>query len=459
MQDDIRYCTTSDGVQLAYSITGQGPPVVRALGWFTHLEYEWEVPFWRHYIERLSDHYTLIRYDGRGMGLSDRNIAGLTMDGFVEDLGAVIDAAGFEKVTVMGVSLGGYSAVKYTANNPDRVSHLIFYGSFVRNFVPEDQLVMFKTMVLQGWGSPVPAHRQFFSGLFMPDNPSANDLKAFNELQRVGAEAEMVATLYDQNPKWDARDDLPKIKVPTLVMHRKGDAIVPFEEGRGIAAKIPGARFVPLEGSNHALTEGEDATWDEMMQAIDKLVLGSQDEKKRDAGTSAFRTVLFTDLVGHTEMMQRLGDDKGRDVLREHERITRELLKAHGGIEVKTMGDGFMASFGSIAKALECAISLQRAFEEHNASRLGSVEGLHVRVGLNAGEPIDEDGDLFGSTVILASRIAAKAAGGEILVANAVRELSTGKGFLFADRGEFVAKGFEEPVRLYEVSWRHTTAS
>jgi class 3 adenylate cyclase len=203
------------------------------------------------------------------------------------------------------------------------------------------------------------------------------------------------------------------------------------------------------------------------------------------------RTVLFTDLVGHTEMISRLGDDRGRDVLREHERITREVLKANGGTEVKTMGDGFMASFGSVTKAVECAVALQRAIEARNApvgAPLGDgggaggaapndaaaqkaidernrgvgqgaassapTEPLNVRVGLNAGEPIEEDGDLFGATVILASRIAAKAEGGEILVADTVRGLCSGKGFLFADRGEFVAKGFEEPVRVYEVRWR-----
>jgi class 3 adenylate cyclase len=147
-------------------------------------------------------------------------------------------------------------------------------------------------------------------------------------------------------------------------------------------------------------------------------------------------------------MMSRLGDDAGRSVLREHERITREVLEKHGGTEVKTMGDGFLASFGSVTRAVECAIALQRAF----ADREG--EPLSVRVGLNAGEPIEEDGDLFGATVILASRIAAKADGGEILVSDNVRSLCAGKGFLFADRGDFVAKGFEEPVRVYEVSWR-----
>src|SRR6266508_4048698 len=163
------------------------------------------------------------------------------------------------------------------------------------------------------------------------------------------------------------------------------------------------------------------------------------------------------DIVGHTKMTPRLGEERGRAILREHETITRNVLKQHGGKEVKTMGDGFMASFGSVTRAVECAIALQRAFAARDsAARPDALEGLSVRVGLNAGEPIEEDGDLFGATVILASRIAAKAEGGEILVADTVRGLCSGKGFLFSDRGEFVAKGFEEPVRGCEGRWRAT---
>ena len=160
--------------------------------------------------------------------------------------------------------------------------------------------------------------------------------------------------------------------------------------------------------------------------------------------------MLFTDVVGHTAIMRRLGDEKGREVLREHERITREALKSHGGTEVKTMGDGFLASFSSVTRAVECAIALQQAFARHNET---AAEPVHTRVGLNAGEPIEEEGDIFGETVILAARVAAQAEGGEILASLAVRELCAGKGFLFADRGDIVLRGFEDPVRLYEVRW------
>ncbi len=187
--------------------------------------------------------------------------------------------------------------------------------------------------------------------------------------------------------------------------------------------------------------------------AIDEF-LGEGEEAK--AGTERLapdivHTILFTDIEGSTALTQRLGDAKARDLLRDHERMVREALKAHGGSEVKTMGDGFMASFSSATKALECAIAMQRAFAQHNES---AEEPIRVRVGLNAGEPIAEEDDLFGTAVNLAARIAAKAEGGEILTSDTVRGLVAGKKFLFSDRGETAMRGFEDPVRLYELSWR-----
>jgi class 3 adenylate cyclase len=174
--------------------------------------------------------------------------------------------------------------------------------------------------------------------------------------------------------------------------------------------------------------------------------LGIRDEGRRTAAGSA-RTILFTDIVANTELLQRLGDDRWRALLREHERVTREQLARHDGEEIKTTGDGFMASFGSAVRAVECAIALQRAFESE-------PDGLRVRIGLNAGEPIAEDGDLFGTAVTMAARVQAQAAGGEILVSDVVRQLVAGKGFSFADRGEFVLKGFTDAVRLHEVRWQ-----
>ncbi len=451
MTVDVRYCTTEDGVQIAYSVTGDGPPLVRVLGWFTHLEFEQETPMWSGFRETLAKRYTTVMYDGRGTGLSDRNIERFTRQGFLDDLDAVINATGFEQVALFGISQGGAVAIRYALENPERVSHLALYGTFARGFGDPEQARTQFDLIKQGWASEVPAHRQFFTSLFMPDGATADDIRAFNELQRVSADADTAAALFAISmPEPELFERLKEVDVPTIVFHPRGDAIVPFEEGRAVASKIPGARFLPLEGSNHALTASEAGVWETMADAVDQLIQPDAAPRKASEPSSLL-TVLFTDIVGHTEMMSRLGDEAGRDVLRAHERITRDVLKANGGTEVKTMGDGFMASFGSVARAVECAIAFQRAFDEHNRS---AQESLNVRVGLNAGEPIEEDGDLFGSSVILAARIAAKADGGEILVSDVIRGLCSGKGFLFADRGDFVAKGFEEPVHLFEVSWR-----
>jgi class 3 adenylate cyclase len=223
--------------------------------------------------------------------------------------------------------------------------------------------------------------------------------------------------------------------------------------GQAVAASIPGAEFFVRRGS------GSSFVFEQSRPAIDAIRSFLGDADPREAAPTdvarGVRTVLFTDLVGHTEMMRRLGDAKGRDVLREHERITRGVLKEYGGAEVKTMGDGFMASFGSVTKAMDCAIALQRAFDAWNkGDGARQAAPLQVRVGLNAGEPIEEDGDLFGSTVIMASRVAAQAGAGEILIPEPLRHLLSGKSYVYADRGETMLKGFEDAVRLYEVRWR-----
>jgi class 3 adenylate cyclase len=261
----------------------------------------------------------------------------------------------------------------------------------------------------------------------------------------------------------DSREAASRVRTPTLFASRR----LPFYNlGRPspemirahraltthIATTVPGAQSASFDGSSTWISGDEFVTGRIPKFLHEILAKGDPQGSESGAPTAGgTRTVLFTDIVGHTEMMQRLGDTRGRDVLREHERITRETLKAHGGAEVKTMGDGFMASFGSVTSAMECAIALQRAFASHTESM---PEPLHVRVGLNAGEPIEEDGDLFGAMVILASRIAAKAGAGEILVPDTVRGLLSGKGFMFGDRGEFVPKGFDEGVRLWDVRWQ-----
>jgi class 3 adenylate cyclase len=255
--------------------------------------------------------------------------------------------------------------------------------------------------------------------------------------------------------EFDVTDLLPQVRSPTLVLHRRQLRFTEIGRARDLASRIPDARLALLEGEDMGPWQGDTQA---VLTAIDEFLVEGEEAAPTAEPTEpgAFRTILFTDVEASTALTQRLGDAKARQLLREHERMVREALKSHGGTEVKTMGDGFMASFSSATKALECSIAMQRAFAEHNES---AAEPIRVRVGLNAGEPIAEDdpdgrSDLFGTAVILAARIAAQAQGGEVLASNVVRELVAGKEFLFADRGDTVLRGFEDPVRLYELRWR-----
>jgi class 3 adenylate cyclase len=458
MEAEVLYCTSADGTLIAYTVLGDGPPLVQCPGAFESfldLPTEWDA------YDLVGCGRTTVKYDFRGVGFSQRDANSFTLDRMVEDLEAVVDAAQLDRFVLLGTALGSPVAIQYAARHPARVSRLVLLRAITESsdLMPQENMEAIVTLIRSNWemGSQMLADMGNRA-----DHPGAAARLA--ESYRRGASADAVASmLTDLYATGHVRDVLKDIAMPALILHRREETVCPFSAAVHAASAIPKARLVPLPGSGPpSLGPDGEANMRIVAAFLDEdaetRALPSNDATALRSG-SAFRAVLFTDLVGHTEMMSRLGDERGREVLREHERITREVLAANGGTEVKTMGDGFMASFGSVTKAVECAIALQRAMDEWNATeRAQQAAPLRVRVGLNAGEPIEEDGpdgrsDLFGATVILASRIAAKAEGGEILVADTVRGLCSGKGFLFADRGEFVAKGFEEPVRVYEVSW------
>ncbi len=271
------------------------------------------------------------------------------------------------------------------------------------------------------------------ASVFVPSGPPTK-VAFFTELQKRAASGEMAARIFEENVGLDITHLLSEVKSPTLVVHRRDDRVVPVGLAREMASLIPGARLATLEGDDHPPYWGDTG---KLLEVIVEFLGDELPYSEVDTAQGALKAVLFTDVEGSTALTERLGDENARELLREHERIT-------------TMGDGFMASFGSAQKALECAISLQQAFAARNES---ADEPISVRIGLNAGEPIEEDGDLFGATVNLAARIAARAAGSEILVADTVRGLCSGKRFLFADQGETALRGFEDPVRLSEVRW------
>jgi len=284
--------------------------------------------------------------------------------------------------------------------------------------------------VVMGWSEGEPARR-------------------FAAYMRESITPEEVRAAYASILQFDVTALLPQVRSPTLVLQRRQVAYPQVHIASGLASRIPDARLALLEGTSLAPYLGDAEA---VASAIDEFLSEGEEEGAgaQPAPAGAVHTIAFTDVEGSTGLTQRLGDAKAREVLRAHERIVREALQAHGGAEVKAMGDGFMASFASATRALECAIAMQRAFAAHNEA---ADAPIRVRIGLNAGEPIAEEKDLFGTAVNMAARIAAQAAGGEILVANVVRELAAGKGFLFSDRGEVDLRGFEEPVRLHEVRW------
>lgn len=263
-EQDIHFCTTLDGVQLAYSRTGSGAPLVKTGNWMTHLEFDFETPIWRHLYRELSRDHTLIRYDARGNGLSDRDVE-VSFETFVTDLETVVDAAGLDRFALLGISQGCAVSIAYAVRHPQRVSHLILFGGYAlgwakraRSAAEKEQGTAMLTLVRLGWGQENSAFRQLFTSQFIPGG-TKEQADWFNELQRVSTTPEDAARNLIANGDTDVRELLAQVSVPTLVMHSRDEARVPFDQGRRLAAGIPGARFIPLASRNHLILEDEPA--------------------------------------------------------------------------------------------------------------------------------------------------------------------------------------------------------
>ena len=443
MAREVRFCTTGDRVRIAYCVEGEGVPLLVCPGFVESFSLEHLDPKEAEFMLRLRQKRRLIRFDIRGTGLSQRGVSDYSVQALVLDIDAVLRATHVRQCYLWASTVSGPTALLYAAAHPRRILGLMLYGTFSR---AADVL---STDAIRGMAEFVRRSPDFALGALIGNDPSnIPDTRHLAEVYRESADGDTIADILLAGCETDVTANLPQVRCPTLILHRVSDMVVPFSVGQLLASRLLNATLIPLQGSAHPFTLGDSASVIDAVETFTGTSAPPPTPRDRDA---AFCTVLFTDLVGHTEMMQRLGDEKGRELLREHERITRATLKEHGGAEVKTMGDGFMASFRTVTKSMDCAIALQRAFAAHSDLMR---EPLHVRVGLNAGEPIEEDGDLFGATVILASRIAAKAGANEILIPEPLRHLLSGKSYVYADRGETILKGFEDAVRLYEVRWR-----
>jgi pimeloyl-ACP methyl ester carboxylesterase/DNA-binding CsgD family transcriptional regulator len=261
----LRFCTSSDGTRIAIASIGSGPPLVRAAHWLSHVEYDLQSPVWRPWLTELSRDHSYIRYDQRGCGLSDRDVTDLSLDAWVSDLEAVVDALGLKRFPLFGMSQGGAVAITYAARHPERVSHLVFSGAYARgglrrgdSEVERLEAQTLVNLIRVGWGGSHPGFREVFSYRFLPRG-TPEQQRWWADLEPVTTSAEVAARTLEAFQQIDVSELAKRLSVPTLILHSRGDAAVPFNEGRLLAALIPGARFVPLESDNHVLLETEPA--------------------------------------------------------------------------------------------------------------------------------------------------------------------------------------------------------
>jgi pimeloyl-ACP methyl ester carboxylesterase/DNA-binding CsgD family transcriptional regulator len=275
VDQEIRFCAASDGVRLAWARHGSGPPLLKASNWLTHLEYDWESPVWRHWLQGLGERHTMVRYDERGCGLSDRDVEELSLERWVEDLGTVADAAGLERFDLLGVSQGAATAVAYAVRHPERVNRLVLYGGFARGRgqrgeQQRQKMEALVAVIRAGWTDPDPGFRHLFSTMFLPSG-SDEQLGWYDELQRLTTSTDNAVRLYRARSEVNVTEDASRVTAPALIVHASGDKVVPFEEGRILASLLPNAQLVPLDSINHILLEDEPA-WTQFLDEVNAFL-------------------------------------------------------------------------------------------------------------------------------------------------------------------------------------------
>jgi pimeloyl-ACP methyl ester carboxylesterase len=435
-----QYAKSGD-TSIAYQVVGDGPiDLVLVLGFATHLELNWESPPFARFFERISSFSRLIIFDKRGTGLSDPVTEVPTLELRIDDVRAVMDAAGSERAALFGISEGGPMSVLCAATHPERVTALVLYGAMGRTTeapdypwaAPAEALRESTTeFIAPYWGQQAEGMVELFAPSFA-DDPQAVEFTA--RMERSAASPAMVQQIFEMFLDIDVRAVLPTIHVPTLVLHRRGDRVVSRHAGEELASQIPGARYVELPGIDHLPWAGDSEA---VLGEIEEFLTGARSVAEPDR---VLATVMFTDIVGSTERAGELGDARWRELLEAHqEAVRRELTRFHGQ-EVKTLGDGYLATFDGPARAIRCG----RAIAETAHST-----GLEVRVGLHSGEVEVMEEDVGGIAVHIAARVGALATAGEVLVTSTVKDLVAGSGIQFVDRGAKHLKGIPDEWRLF----------
>jgi pimeloyl-ACP methyl ester carboxylesterase len=430
MPDRTRYARSGD-VSIAYQVVGDGPlDLVFVPGWISNVEAAWEEPGYRRFLDRLASFSRLILFDKRGTGLSDRVAVDQlpSLEQRMDDVRAVMDAAGSRRAAILAVSEGGGMALLFAATYPERTVALVTYGVFATRvpapdypWAPSpDDRERWLTRLEEEWGGEVDLSD--LAPSVAGDPRFASWWSSF--LRRSASPAAAVA-LGRMNGQMDVRPILPTIRVPTLVLHRTGDLDAKVDEGRFIAERIPGARFVELAGTDHLIwTQNPDQILDEIEEFLTGARHGPEAER-------VLATVLFTDIVGSTARAVKMGDRQWMDALEAHRTMVRWYLERYRGHEVDTAGDGFFATFDGPGRAIRCALAVRDTALEH---------GVEVRAGVHIGEV--EIGEKPGGLAVhIGARISGQAAAGEVLVSQMVKDLVAGSGLHFEDRGPRGLKG------------------
>jgi pimeloyl-ACP methyl ester carboxylesterase len=431
----------SDEASIAYQVVGNGPiDLVAVLGFATHLELQWELPSFARFFERISSFSRLIIFDKRGTGLSDPVSEVPTLEQRIDDVRAVMDAAESERAALFGVSEGGPMSVLFAATHPARASALVLHGAMGRTTEAPDY----------PWASPADALRESAAEFISPywgreargtlevfapslaDDPQTVQLVA--RMERSAASPAMVRKIFEMFLDVDVRDVLPTIHVPTLVLHRHGDRVVDRRAGKQLAARIPGARFVVVPGIDHLPWAGDAEA---VLGEIEEFLTGNRSAPESER---VLATVMFTDIVGSTQRAVELGDTRWRELLAAHQTAVRRELTRFRGREVKTLGDGFLATFDGSARAIRCGQAIVD---------VARPLGLDLRVGLHCGEVELIGDDVAGIAVHVAGRVGALANPGEVLASSIVKDLVAGSGIRFIDRGTHRLKGIADEWRLF----------
>lgn len=449
MNPRVRYTKASDGVHIAYWELGKGPPIVYLPAVpFSHVQMEWDMAEWRRWYERLiAAGHKLVRYDARGTGLSDRDVTDFSIEAYMRDLEAVVDELNLGPFALFALGDMGMPAIAFAAANPERVSHLVLWTAWANraSVSGTPQTKSLRALLEQDWTT----YTETAARVIMGWSGASHEAARFAEFYRACTTQEVVLATVPSVYEWDVTSRLEQLQCPVLVMQRRELPTVSVDVARDMAKNIPDARLALLDGQSPVPFLGDtNAVLHEITQFLGGDETAAQVSELAAGGSV---TILFTDMEGSTALTQRLGDAAAQEIVRAHNQIVREALTSHGGKEVKHTGDGLMIAFSSATQAIECAMRIQQQVAEHRDKDGDSP--LRVRCGINAGEPVAEGGDYFGTAVQLAARICGLCEPGAILVSGVVRDLTAGKRFLFHDRGEQVPRGFEDPVHLYEVRW------